>query len=395
MADWVVDLTATGKKEELNAPKREVVFRFKHSSGVPPRGSVQVEIPPNSDKNQPGEHSAELEITNGEMHTEIAIGGRTGIRGTKHMVGYWFESFGLMSIEVTNGPGPQVIEIPLVPAGAIYAKARNADGTPAGGLMFGVSELKRAPNVDKASLFEGGNDNRSDDAPRKWVSGPLPLGGTYQVYGSCGNSFCVSKPVKLTEANPDAEIELQFPPGKTFDGVVLDVNGKPLPEAELKPRFILSDEHTFILKSVFTDERGRFRIENMTPEFGGYWVEADAPGAMSEIVKLDFGSQPQTIRLKRGRTLAGRVVQAGTGYAIPNSEVRAGDFWRNNLPVLTARTDADGRFEFTTLGDGSYTFYSSDGQLIPDKKFRADGNTNVVLAVKLYEWSKAKPKAPQ
>jgi hypothetical protein len=88
-------------------------------------------------------------------------------------------------------------------------------------------------------------------------------------------------------------------------------------------------------------------------------------------------------------------VQEGTGYAIPNAEVRAGDFERNNLPVLTTRTDADGRFEFTTLGDGRYTFFSSDGQLLPEKKFRADGNTNVVLAVKLYEWSKAKPKAPQ
>jgi hypothetical protein len=400
IADWVVNLTEGKKAVAKDLPKREVIFRFKDPSGVPPRGTVSVGIPDNLEKNHLTMHSVEMEITNGEVRAEIAIGGQTSIE-MKRMVGYWFNHWtignnGGMWIQVTNGTGPLVIEIPLLPAGAIYAKARNADGTPAGGLMFGVSELKRAPGRDNNNnVIDGGGDGYSDNAPRKWVSGPLPLGGTYQVYGSCGNSFCVSKPVKLTEANPDAEIELQFPPGKTFDGVVLDVNGKPLPEAELKPRFILSDEHTFILKSVFTDERGRFRIENMTPEFGGYWVEADAPGAMSEIVKLDFGSQPQTIRLKRGRTLAGRVVQAGTGYAIPNSEVRAGDFWRNNLPVLTARTDADGRFEFTTLGDGSYTFYSSDGQLIPDKKFRADGNTNVVLAVKLYEWSKAKPKAPQ
>jgi beta-lactamase regulating signal transducer with metallopeptidase domain len=393
MADWVVDLTATGKKEELNAPKREVVFRFKHSSGVPPRGSVQVEIPPNSDKNQPGEHSAELEITNGEMHTEIAIGGRTGIRGTKHMVGYWFESFGLMSIEVTNGPGPQVIEIPLVPAGAIYAKARNADGTPAGGLMFGVSELKRAPNVDKASLFEGGNDNRSDDAPRKWVSGPLPLGGTYQVQGWRGNMFCFSKPVKLTEANPDAEIEMQFSPGRTFDGVVLDPDGKPLRDAELETAFNPQENNSVGLKSVFTDQRGRFRMENMTPEFGEYSVRVNAPGAMTERVKLEFGSQPQTIRLKRGRTLAGRVVQAGTGYAIPNTPVTAVDFDHPKLPMLRTQTDGDGRFEFSTMGEGNYTLSFGDGQLVPDKKFRADGNTNVVLTVKLYERSKVKPKA--
>jgi hypothetical protein len=114
---------------------------------------------------------------------------------------------------------------------------------------------------------------------------------------------------------------------------------------------------------------------------------------MTERVKLEFGSQPQTIRLKRGRTLAGRVVQAGTGYAIPNTPVTAVDFDHPKLPMLRTQTDGDGRFEFSTMGEGNYTLSFGDGQLVPDKKFRADGNTNVVLTVKLYERSKVKPKA--
>jgi uncharacterized GH25 family protein len=245
-------------------------------------------------------------------------------------------------------------------------------------------------------LFEGGGDGDYDPAPRQWVSGPLPLGGTYQIYAWRGNLFCVSKPVKLTIANPDAEIELQLPPGKTCDGVVLDPDGKPLRDAELKIQFMLPapGSHSFALKSVVTDERGRFRIENLTPECGEYAVEVGAPGAMSELVRPDFGSQPQTIRLKRGRTLAGRVVQAGTGYAIPGLQVSAVDLDQNKaLPSVATRTDAAGRFEFTTLGDGNYSFFFGDGQLLHDKKFRADGSTNVVLQVKLYDWSKVKPKA--
>jgi hypothetical protein len=47
------------------------------------------------------------------------------------------------------------------------------------------------------------------------------------------------------------------------------------------------------------------------------------------------------------------------------------------------------------MGEGNYTLSFGDGQLVPDKKYRADGRTNLVLAVKLYEWSKAKPKAIQ
>ena len=167
----------------------------------------------------------QIEITNGEARAEIEIGGGASIAASR-LVGYWFDRIvqrgSLLSIVVTNGPGPQVVEIPLVPAGAIYAKARNADGTPAGNLGFGVTELNRAPGVDRSSLLGGDSDGFSGDAPRQWVSGPLPLGGTYQIYGWRGNSFCLSKPVKLSEGNPDAEIELQFPPGKTFDGVALD-----------------------------------------------------------------------------------------------------------------------------------------------------------------------------
>jgi beta-lactamase regulating signal transducer with metallopeptidase domain/uncharacterized GH25 family protein len=396
IVDWVVNLNEAQNTEVKVVPKREVVFRFRHPSGVPPRGTVFVTIPDNLDKSHLTAHAVELAITNGEVRSKIIIGGRTSVE-PKRMAGYWFNAAGergsLSSIEVTNGAGPMVIEIPLVPAGAIYAQARNADGTPAGDLFFGLSELKRAPGRGDSGSLDGG-DAISDGGPRKWVSGPLPLGGTYQIHAWRGNLFCVSKPIKLTEANPDAEVELQFPAGKTFDGVVLDADGKPLRDAELKTSFRLPDEHAFGLKSVFTDGLGRFQIENTTPEFGVYSVEANAPGLMAQIVKLDFGSQPQTIRLKRGQTLGGRVVQAVTGYAIPNAEVRALNYDRKDLPMLTTRTDANGRFEFTMLGDVSYTFYVAEGQLGSDKKFRADGNTNVVLTVNLYEWSKVKPKAP-
>ncbi len=398
VGDWLIELGKKTPAAEAKAlPTREVIFRFiKYPPGAPPLGTVQLQIPDNLEKNHLTAHMMEAEITNGEVRAAMAIGGRTSIEA-KRMVGYWFDRVGenghLLSIEVTNGAGPMVIEIPLIPAGAIYAKARNADGTPAGSLTFGVGELKRAPGQGDNSL-PGGTDGFSDSAPRIWVSGPLPLGGKYQVYAWRENSFCLSKPVKLTEAKPDAEVELQFAPGKTFEGVLLNVDGKPLPDAEVKPSFTLTDISGFGLKSVFTDEHGRFKIEDTTPEMGEYSVKVEAPGAMAENVKLEFGSEPQTIRLKRGRTLAGRVVQAGTGYGIPNTEVRTLNYDDSTLPMVTTRTDANGRFEFTTLADVSYMFFVEEGQLLTDKKFRADGNTNVVLMVKLYEWSKAKPKAP-
>jgi beta-lactamase regulating signal transducer with metallopeptidase domain/type II secretory pathway component GspD/PulD (secretin) len=393
--DWAVNLTEAPKPANQEVPKREVVFRFNHPSGVPPQGTVQVEIPDNLDINHLTSHYQTMGFTNGEVHAQIAIGGRTSIE-PKRMVGYWFNRAGingnLLSIVVTNGVGPMLIDIPLIPAGAIYAKVRNADGTPAGGLFFGVTELKRAPGRDQNSLDGSMSDTISDNAPRQWVSGPLPLGGKYQIYAYRGNSFCVSQPVKLTDSDPDAEVELQFAPGKKFMGEVLDADGKPLPDAELKTMFTLATEHNFGLTSLYANERGWFELADATPEQGQYSVEVDAPGVMAESVKLDFSAQPQVIRLKRGHTLAGRVVEAGTGYPIPGEGVRALDFDRNQLPMVTTLTDADGRFEFNTLGDVTYTLYTADGEIKSDKQFRADGNTNVVLVVKLYGWSTVKPK---
>ena len=393
--DWVVNLTGPPSLPVREVPKREVVFRFKHPSGVPPRGTVQVEIPDNLDINHLTSHYQAMEFTNGEVHAQIAIGGRTSVE-PQHMIGYWFNRAGLngnlLSIVVTKGVGPMLIDIPLIPAGAVYAKVRNADGTPAGGVLFGVTELKRAPGRDQNSLDGSGGDGFADNAPRQWVSGPLPLGGKYQIHAWRGNSFCVSEPVKLTESDPDAEVELQFTPGKKFMGQVLGPDGKPLRDVELKPLFTLATDHSFGLTALYSNERGWFELSDATPDLGGYSVEVDAPGIMTERVALNFKAQPQTIRLKRGHTLAGRVVEAGTGQPIPGAEVRALDYDHIQRPMVTTQTDADGRFEFNTLDDAQYSLYTADGEIKSDFKFRADGNTNVELRIKLYGWSKVKPK---
>ena len=403
---WIVDLTEEGggdaKHLAENRPQREVVFRFTHPSGVTARGTVGVTIPDNLNKRHRTAHVQEMELTQGEVRVQIAIGGSTSIE-PRHMIGYWFNRAGksgsLLSIDVTNGVGPMVFEIPLVPAGAIYARARNADATPAGGLFFGVHELKRAPGRSNSSSLETGGDSISGMGPRKWASGPLPLGGVYQVYGWRGNSFVVSKPVTLTEVNPDAEVELQFPPGQTFEGLVLGPDGQPIRETRLQASFSLDESQGFQLKPVFTDDRGRFRLESATPDLGEYSVDVNAPSVRAEFVKLKFRSQPQTIRLQRGRTLAGRVVEAGTHHVLPDVEVRAQHFvdynedYKSKRPMVSTRTDTEGRFEFTSLGDGEYMLHLDCGQMDGWRKFRAVSTTNAILEVKLYEWSGVKPKA--
>jgi beta-lactamase regulating signal transducer with metallopeptidase domain len=385
--DWVIDLGPTAKKPK-DTPRREVVFHFTDTAGVPPRGTVAVTGP---DRQEPNVYrTLDAEITNGEVRTRMPLGALIQIAPAR-LVGFWF---GQQSVTVTNGGGPMVVGIPVLPAGAIYATARNADGTRAGRVIYGVTELKRAPGRSAENILDNGSDGFSDNGPRHWVSPPLPLGGTYQIYTWRGNTFGLSKPIKLTESNPDTEIELQFAPGKTLSGVVLDPKNQPLRNAELAVEFILGGEHSFGLKSIYTDDRGRFQIEDTTPDAGLYTIEVKAPGVMTEIVKLKPGSKPQVIHLQRGRTLAGRLVESGTGYILPDAEIRAFDMGNNGLPFVATRTDANGRFEFNTLGNTEYGFFIDGAQqVMTDKTFRPDGTANIVVPVKLYAGSMLKPKA--
>ena len=81
------------------------------------------------------------------------------------------------------------------------------------------------------------------------------------------------------------------------------------------------------------------------------------------MAPVDFKRLPMTVALKPGLKLTGRVVNAATGRAIPNAEVQAvapGGPW---APV-TSRTDADGNYEFNTLGEATYQIYVSGANFI-------------------------------
>ena len=377
--DWVIDLNAP---KPSPTPQREVVFSFKYPAGAPPHGTVWVKID-DTPKGYLGAHSDELQITNGQVSLQAPLGSKTGILPMR-LPGYWFEP--IWSIKVTNGPGPMVIDIPLAPAGAIYARALEQDGSDASAL-FGVEEIKRAPSRSNNSPL-----NSFSSQSDRWTSGTLPLGGVYQIYAWRDYTFAVSKPIKLTEKQPDAEIELRLPAGKTLNGLLLDPVGRPIPNVGVTLAFTLNKSHGFGLPSVFTDEQGRFQITNATPEVGRYTVEPSISGLRAERVDIDADRALQTIQLKKGFTLSGQVIEENTGHIIPNAEIRAVTFDQPaSWPEQKTTTDAQGRFQFTTLADVEYNFYFDGGQDPKQRKVNPAVTTNIAVAIKLSPGSQLKP----
>ncbi len=319
-------------------------------SRVPPKGTISVDLP----GREP--HTAlrkEMEIRNGEVSFEVPIGREFSIEPA-HTVGYSFER--RINIKVNDGRGQLVIPVPVIPAGAIYAQARRANGSLAGNVSFSVAELKRSPLAEPGLYTMPNADNWSPDAgPRKYVASPLPLGGTYVVIAWQSNNFAISEPIKLTEEAPDRKVELQFRPGARIAGQVISPAGQPLAHAKVG----LCWSHascSFGMPARRTDYDGRFCFDDCNPRLGQYVLTVHSFGLRSASLPVNFSKLPLSARLEPGLRLSGRVIEAKSKRPVVSAEVRALPE-SGNFPNETARTDEQGRFVFDTLNAAKYHFY--------------------------------------
>jgi beta-lactamase regulating signal transducer with metallopeptidase domain/protocatechuate 3,4-dioxygenase beta subunit len=343
--NWVIKLSGADE-----AQKREVVVRFTNASGVAPKGTVKADLPgpmPNTAVDK------ELEIQNGEVHFE-ALTGRAFSIEPAQTVGFWFER--QFNLKILAGTGAQVISIPTITAGAIYAEARDTDGSVSRDIMFSVREEKRSPLVPGNSFtVPNGDSYTSGEGPRHFVASPLPLDGTYEIIAYRSNNFCVSGPVTLSDAEPDRKVELRFQTGNAIEGRVFGPDGRPATNLEVGMACEFSNS-SFGLKGIQTDETGRFRFDDCAPATGQFLIDLQGAGLRAVRVPVDMATLPITVHLQPGLKLSGQVVDDKTGKPVPQAQVRAwaeGDKMAK-FPSVTSVTDEQGRFELSTLSDTDY-----------------------------------------
>ncbi len=344
--DWRIEVKAAANGGGLNGPngvaRRKVVIRFESPSGVQPQGTISAELP----GPQPGTAiEKEIGIQNGRASFEAPVGWALFFEPAR-TIGFWFA--GQIAVRVTNGPGPQIVSVPVVPAGAIYAQARNEDGSLASNVGFQVRELKRSPLVKDGGFTTPLSDSWFPNGdPREYVATPLPLAGTYVVIASQDNHFAVSRPIKLTGAAPDRSVELRFIKGAPIVGQVVSPEGKPFFGAKVEGEWRYKDS-SFGLARLLTDEKGRFTLEDCTPGIGEYSVTVRCPGMQALSRTAEPNAAPCVLRLQPGLKLAGRVIDAASQRPIIGAEVRAVPK-SGGQPMETTRTDDQGGFEFDTL----------------------------------------------
>jgi protocatechuate 3,4-dioxygenase beta subunit len=142
----------------------------------------------------------------------------------------------------------------------------------------------------------------------------------------------------------EEEILIELPAGSLLEGQVLDeFSGKPVQGAKV----LAMSQGPGGFGEAKSDAEGRFRIENLGP--GGYQlvVTASSYPTVTTFVRIEAGVPcTKEIRLKRGVTISGRVVEEKTGDPVPGVRV---------VPFGPQVFFGGGKIEAVSGKDGAFT----------------------------------------
>lgn len=252
-----------------------------------------------------------------------------------------------------------VLEVPVKPAGMIRARALDSEGGPVRTARFHVGTEGWFGARRHGVSFESGRQLGD------WkVSGPVEFGrARHAVWAGDGLVFTRGEPVRVTEANPVADVELRLPRPMRAELTFVDESGGPVPGASC--RLLLrfsgpgSDAPPTALLQLASDHEGRvvFDVGEDIARWKKLELLVEAWGAglarTGARVPVENLPAPAPIRMSPAVAFEGRVVDRATGRGIPGVRVQVYRSDSRTFPrdpgVLT---NADGRFQLTDLAAG-------------------------------------------
>lgn len=361
--ELVIQIAAADEPSTPEAgPQRKVVLTLKTPAGEPaPRGELVVRI--FRDKPNASHQTKTFPVTGTQIEFMAPVPCRIQWE-TDQLVGYWIKE---ESIQLADAPEPLIKELDALPAGAIYGRVLDSDGSPSKNFNFSIVMVSKPEQLQHPYLgiSMGGV---SQDGTGRFVVGPLPLGGTYRVeiqgQNERSNTRAVSEDLMLTRDDSVRHVELRLPEGVTIAGLVVDPLGKPAVGIEVRLGHRTTNR-SFEGASVITDQHGEFRFEHVNPELpGAYYLHIKPQQAYrGRQAPWGAGEESLLVRLQRGWAIEGVLLEHSTGKVIPGAKVYAHPAHYDQKFYLGSHetvTDAAGRFRFQSLEPLPYRFYSNN-----------------------------------
>jgi len=391
--DLLIDLSAPPPAARA---KRPAVIRLDvPADALAPTGTIRVAFTPKSSAVAAQDHLHKLlPIDRGQVRVEVAAPGR--LRCTPEgTVGYWFKE---AATDIAAGEEPATVNVPCVPAGAIYGQVFEADGSPAN-LTGSNNALVSVVQVARSPALQGGSPDiypglRSGG---RFFASPLPLGGTYRIVAHRGHCYVMGEPIVLDGRRPTRQVRLQLVEGVTFPVKVATPDGKPAVGVTVKLIYETKYSHSFGGQAVSTNAEGKAVFEHVNSAAPGrYRLRIDTRRDYRPVnVQVTPSAGGKTLTVEPGLSCSGQVIDADTGRPVPEAEVyaRAMGAARAELLEAEGRTNAKGRFRFSTMGPHVYSLNVRDARKVGEYEVdpRQIGSRSVTISVRVPEWSKLKP----
>ena len=344
---------------------REVILRLMGTTpDAPVRGKLDVH-PQSPDRSAHGP----LPIINNEVRLTAPAPAQLRFR-PQDVVGYFLEE--QQSVQIVPGSGPQVIEIPTRPAGAVHGRILRPDGSAAVSAGIHVFSIRMPRGLDDQTRVNPSVGYGSSTFFRS-----LPLGGRYRLlareFTDTAAWWTVSDEFTLDKAHPIQELDVRLRPSRRVTVRVLDSNGRPFADVTVKLLLSFAGGHhtssSSVTHSTGPDGIARFENTTLTGDTGPVKVTVSAdiappPGHIGWRGELNdlrsTSSSDYEVRLKRGVSASGILIDSTTGRPIPDAEVRVvpTDF-RGAAYFANIRTTTNerGEFHFDNLEPIDYRGY--------------------------------------
>ena len=337
----VIDLNEI--ENQPQHPTRKVVLDINIPKGsAAPRGQLRVDyIRPEHPNSY---YPKWIDITNGQVALEVPVPTRLRYE-TGKMIGYWVKE--TSNIEISAGNKPFSIDVTAHPAGTVYGRLLNADGSPCdNSTNISVIVVEKPKELGNSSYHPRNNDGENG----KYLISQFPMGGAYRLVASRKSARVVSEEIRFRADRPIQQIDLKFSRGVDVQGKVVDPKGNPIPAAEVSLDWSSPYSHGFGGESIKTDRKGQFRMENVNPGLPGKYTLRIDPVASFQGRSIDLkpDSQSNVITLRRGKITSGFLIDTESNDPIPNAtiELSPKEYDKANYRgTIYATTDGKGRFQ--------------------------------------------------